>query len=113
MRVLFDNGTPRGVAAALVGHAVEEARSRGWDALRNGELLTVAEAAGFDVLLTTDRNIRHQQNLAGRTIAIVVLSKGRWRLIKMRLPEILAAVSAAAPGSFSEVEVPVGPDMVQ
>jgi hypothetical protein len=107
MRILFDNGTPRGVASALVGHVVEEARSRGWDALRNGELLTAAEAAGFDVLVTTDRNIRYQQNLAGRTIAIVVLGKGRWRLIKKRLPEILAAVSAAAPGSFTEVEIPI------
>ena len=107
MRILFDNGTPRGVAAALVGHTVEEARSRGWDALRNGELLTAAEIAGFDVLLTTDRNIRYQQNLAGRRIAVVVLSKGRWRLIMRRLPEIVAAVSGAAPGSFTEVEIPV------
>lgn len=107
MKILFDNGTPRGVAGALVGHAVEEARSRGWDALRNGELLTAAEAAGFDVLLTTDRNIRNQQNLTGRRIAIIILSKGRWRLIKTRLPEILTAVSAAAPGTFTEVEIPV------
>src|SRR5207244_5181530 len=75
MRVLFDNGTPRGVASALSGHTVEEARSRGWDALGNGELLDAAEAAGFEVLLTTDRNIRYQQNLTGRKIAIVVLGK--------------------------------------
>jgi len=57
MRVLFDNGTPRGVAAALLEHVVEEARSRGWDTLRNGELLDAAEAAAFDVFVTTDRNI--------------------------------------------------------
>jgi hypothetical protein len=57
MRVVFDNGTPRGLAAALSDHIVEEARSRGWDTLRNGELLGTAEAAGFDVFLTTDRNI--------------------------------------------------------
>ena len=107
MRILFDNGTPRGVASALVGHATEEARSRGWDTLRNGDLLTAAEAAGFDVFVTTDRNIRDQQNLTGRRIAIVVLSKGRWRLIRRRLPEILAAVVAATPGSFTEVEIPV------
>lgn len=61
MRVLFDNGTPRGLAAALVEHVVEEARSLGWDTLKNGELLSAAEAAGFEVLVTTDRNIRHQQ----------------------------------------------------
>ena len=107
MRVLFDNGTPRGVASALSDHTVEEARSRGWDTLRNGELLDAAEGAGFDVLLTTDRNIRYQQNLTGRRIAIVVLGKGRWRIIRNRLLAIAAAVDAATPGSFAEVEIPV------
>ena len=106
MRVLFDNGTPRGVASALSDHTVEEARSHGWDTFRNGDLLDAAEAAGFDVFLTTDRNIRHQQNLVGRRIAIVVLDKGRWRLIKNKLPQIAAAVAAAMPGSFVEVEIP-------
>jgi hypothetical protein len=105
MRVLFDNGTPRGVAAALSGHVVEEARARGWDTLRNGELLDAAEAAAFDVFVTTDRNLRYQQNLTGRTIAIVVLTKARWRLIRTRLPEIAAAVDAATPGSFVELEI--------
>jgi tartrate dehydratase beta subunit/fumarate hydratase class I family protein len=57
MRILFDNGTPRGVAAALSKHSVEEARSREWDTLGNGELLDQAESAGFDVFVTTDRNI--------------------------------------------------------
>lgn len=84
MRIRFDNGTPRGVAAALAEHTVEEARARGWDTLRNGELLDAAEAAGFDVFITTDRNIRYQQNVAGRRLAIVVLSTTRWRLIRMR-----------------------------
>lgn len=86
MLVLLDNGTPRGVAAALVGHTVEEARARGWDTFKNGELLAAAETAGFDVFVTTDRNLRFQQNLTGRKIAVIVLSKGRWKLIKPRLP---------------------------
>lgn len=107
MRVLFDNGTPRGVAEGLSGHTVEEARSRGWDTLGNGELLDAAEANGFDVFVTTDRNIRHQQNLRNRKLAVVVLGKARWRLIRKRLPEIAAAVAAATPGSFVEVEIPV------
>ena len=108
MRILFDNGTPRGVAAALSKHSVEEARSRGWDTLGNGELLDAAESAGFDVFVTTDRNIPYQQNLAGRKIAIVVLGSGRWRLIKNRLSEVAAAVDRAAPGSLVEVEIPLG-----
>lgn len=107
MRILFDNGTLRGVAKALLEHVVEEARTRGWDTLRNGELLDAAEAAGFDVFLTTDRNIRYQQNFSRRRIAIVILGKGRWRLMRRRLPEIVAAVNAATAGSFAEVDVPV------
>ncbi len=107
MRVLFDNGTPRGVAAALADHIVEEARSRGWDALTNGELLDAAEAAGFDVFVTTDRSIPYQQNMTTRRIAVVVLDKTRWRLIKARLPQIAGAVAAAMPGSVVEVEIPV------
>lgn len=106
MRVLFDNGTPRGIASALQGHDVEEARSHGWDTLQNGELLDAAEAAGFDVFVTTDRNLQYQQNLTLRKIAIVILGKGRWRLIKKRLPDVVAAVNAATPGSFAEVAIP-------
>ena len=107
MRVLFDNGTPRGVGAALTDHIVEEARAHGWDILRNGELLDAAEAAGFDVFVTTDRNLRYQQNLAGRKIAIIVLGNGRWRLIRNRLPTIGAAVASATPGSVAEIEIPI------
>jgi hypothetical protein len=106
MRVLFDNGTPRGVAAALREHTVEEARERGWDTLRNGELLDAAEAAGFDVFVTTDRNIPYQQNLTTRRLAVVVLSSGRWRLIRERLAEITAAVVAAPRGGYIEVDIP-------
>jgi hypothetical protein len=107
MRVLFDNGVPRGVAAALSTHVVEEARIHGWDVLRNGELLDAAEAAGFEVFVTTDRNLPYQQNLTGRRIAVVVLGKGRWTLIRLRLSAIAAAVAAAVPGRFVEVEIPV------
>ena len=106
MRVLFDNGTPRGVAAALSDHIVEEARARGWDTLANGELLDAAEAAGFDVFITTDRSIQYQQNLTRRRIAVIVLDKARWTLIKDRLADVAAAVSAAQPGSVSEVNIP-------
>src|SRR5690349_7319137 len=106
MRILFDNGTPRGVANGLPGHTVEEARAHGWDTLRNGELLDAAEAAGFDVFVTTDRSIPYQQNLSGRRIAVVVLGSGRWLLIKQRLAEIAAAVAAAPSGGYIEVDIP-------
>jgi hypothetical protein len=107
MLVLFDNGTPRNLARYLIDHhTVTEARARGWDKLENGELLGAAEAAGFDVILTTDRNLRYQQNLAGRRIAVVALGKGRWTLIKPHVAKVVAAVNSAAPGSYAEVEIP-------
>ena len=106
MLVLFDHGTPRGITPALRNHTVKEARAMGWDTLSNGELLKVAEAAGIGVLVTTDQNLRYQQNLTGRQIAIVVLSKASWPLIERRLPNIAAAVDAATPGSVTLVEIP-------
>ena len=106
MLVLLDHGTPRGVAQALLDHSVKEARAMGWDTLSNGELLKAAETAGFDVLLSTDQNLRYQQNLTGRLIAVVILGKARWQLIQPRLSDIAAAVSAATPGSFTLVDVP-------
>ena len=88
MLVLLDNNVPRGVARALTGHSVVEARERGWAEARNGELLRNAEESGFDVLVTADKNIRYQQNLAGRRIALVILTQLRWGLVKRRLPQI-------------------------
>lgn len=106
MLILLDHGTPRGIARSLEGHQVREAKEQGWDRFTNGELLAAADEAGFNVLLTTDKNIRYQQNLAGRKIAIVILAKARWRLIRLAIPQIVAAVSAAKPGTFVEVEIP-------
>lgn len=96
MLVLFDNGTPRTLARYLIDHhAVTEARARGWEQLENGDLLTVAEAAGFEVLVTTDKNLPYQQSLAGRKLAVVVLGKGRWSLIEPHVAQIVAAVNAS------------------
>jgi hypothetical protein len=107
MLVLFDNGTPRTLARYLIDHhTVTEARARGWDELENGALLNAAEAAGFDVLVTTDKNLSYQQNLSGRKIAIVVLGQGRWSLIKAQVSEVVAAINVAAPGSYTLVEIP-------
>jgi predicted nuclease of predicted toxin-antitoxin system len=107
MLVLFDNGTPRTLARYLIDrHTVTEARARGWQELENGELLAEAEAAGFEVMVTTDKNLSYQQNLSGRKIAIVVLGQGRWTLVQPYIAQVVAAVNAAIPGSFAEVEIP-------
>jgi len=106
MLILFDNGTPRGLARFLAGHTVEEARVRGWEELKNGELIEFAEQAGFEVILTTDKNIRYQQNLEARKIALVVLGHSQWPMVKLVVEAIAAAVNAAEPGSYVEVAVP-------
>ena len=84
MLVLFDHVTPAGVARSLEGHKVVKAKERGWDTLTNGALLSVAETAGFDVLLTADKNMRYQQNLEGRKIALVVLSTPQWPVVRLK-----------------------------
>ncbi len=103
---LFDHVTPRGIARYLTGHAVTKAQERGWDTLTNGDLLAEAERAGFDVLLTADKNMRYQQNLSGRRMALVVLSTPQWPLVRFRIEKIVAAVNSATPGSFAEVDIP-------
>ena len=106
MRILFDNGTPNPIARSLVGHEIAFARQTGWHELKNGELLRQAEEAGFELLLTSDKNIRYQQNLSGRKIAIIVLGNQQWPDVKLQLDRIVAAVNAAIPGSYAEVEIP-------
>lgn len=91
---------------ALTHHSVAEARDQGWDTLRNGDLLNAAEDAGFEVFITTYKNIRYQQNLSHRRIAILVLGRGRWRLIQRILPQVLSAVDGLSEGGFVELEIP-------
>ena len=106
MLILFNNGTPAHLRHALNHHMVVEATERGWDRLSNGELLSAAEAAGFELLLTTDKNMCYQQNMQGRTIAFVVLGNQQWPVLRRYVERVVAAVDAATPGSFTEVEIP-------
>src|SRR5580700_6803694 len=95
MRILFDQGVPRGLAASLGSHDVTEARKLKWERISNGAPLKLAEGAGFNLLLTTDKNLRYQQNLADRKISIVVLGQSPWWLVRRHLDAIVAAVNAA------------------
>jgi hypothetical protein len=108
MLIIFDRATPVPIRPSLAGHAVRTAAQQGWDKLGNGDLLTVAEEAGFDILLTTDKNMRYQQNLAGRKIAIVVPGQQQWPQLRPHIQRVIEAVNAATPGSFAEVEIPLG-----
>ena len=106
MRILFDHGTPAPLIPFLEGHAVTKAKDAGWDRLVNGELLKAAEEAGFEVLITTDKNMVTQQNLKGRAIAIVVLGNSQWRIVQRHVRKIASAVNAAQPGSYYKVDIP-------
>ncbi len=107
MVILFDHSVPRGVARALKGHVVTKAKDRGWSTLSNGSLLAAAEEAGFDLLVTADKNMRYQQNFTGRRIALIVLSTPQWPVVRLHLQRIAVAVDAATPGSYGEVDIPV------
>ncbi len=106
MLIRFDNGTPAPLRDALKGHVVVEAIERGWDRLLNGDLIAAAESAGFELLLTTDKNLRYQQNLKGRKIAFVVIGNQQWPTLRRHVERVVAAVNAATPGSYTEVDIP-------
>ena len=106
MRILFDNGTPRQLRRRLFNHVVVEARELGWDRIDNGALLDRAEEAGFEVLVTTDQEMRHQQNMSNRRVAVVVLTNTNWALIARRTETVREALVGIQPGEVREVNIP-------
>lgn len=106
MLSLLDQATPVPIRPSLKGHTVRTAAQQGWDRLRNGDLISAAEDAGFEMLLTTDKNMRYQQNLAGRKIAVLILSRQQWVQLRPHVQLVVDAIKSAAPGSFTEVEIP-------
>ena len=102
MRILFDQGTPAPLRQALRDHSVSTAHEMGWAKLGNGDLLSAAEAA-FDAFITTDQNLRYQQNLGMRRLAILVLPTTSWPMIQRHLPKVSAAVDALRSGDFVEL----------
>jgi len=109
LRILLDQSVPRAVGRLLAGHEVGWAADRGWQELLNGELLKVAEEAGFAALVTADQSIRYQQNLDGRQLALVVLTTNNWRVLRENSGLIADAVNRVQPGSYEEVEFPRPP----
>ena len=106
MLVLFDQGTPVPIRKFLKGHVVQTTAQRGWEELKNGELLKAAEEAGFEVFPTPDKNMRYQQNLAIRTIALVVLGNPQWPVLRQYVDRVVLAVNTAKRGTYIEVEIP-------
>jgi len=106
MLILFDQGTPVGIRDFLQGHVVKTAYEEGWSTLLNGDLLREAEKAGFQVLLTTDKNIVYQQNLSLAKIAVVALGRSKWSLVQLALEQIRKAIEAAQPGTYTLIDIP-------
>ena len=90
----------------LSRHAVETAYEKGWGGLKNGDLLTRAEAEGFDALVTTDQNLRYQQNLSGRQIGVVVLLTTSRPRIRKHVALVARALDNLPPGGYEEVAFP-------
>jgi hypothetical protein len=102
MKILFDQGTPVPLRRYLMSHVVDTAFERGWSALHNGVLLDVAEQEGYDLLITTDQNLRYQQRLADRQLSIIVLLSTSWPRIQLRIDTIQAAVANSVAGGYQE-----------
>lgn len=107
MKLLFDQGTPAPLRGYLQEHTVDTLAEKCWSDKDNGELLDLAVRDGYEVFVTTDQNLRYQQNLAGRAVRIVVLLGTAWPDIRLRVREISKAISSVRPGEASEVSIRV------
>src|SRR5712692_9278195 len=105
MRILFDQGTPVPLRRYLTSQVVDTAFERGWSALHNGALLDVAEQEGYALVMTTDQNLRYQQRLADRQLAIILLLSTSWPRIQLRIDTIQAAVASIGAGGYQEIPI--------
>ena len=106
MRILFDQGTPAPLRNHPAPHEVSTAFELSWGQLKNDDLLSEAEKAGFDVLVTTDQNLKYPQNLSTRRIGVVVIDTTSWPCIKKGVAGAIDAVSRIEPGGYVEVAIP-------
>ena len=104
MKILFDQGTPAPLRRAPSGHVIFTAFEQGWSNLQNGELIRVAEADGFAALITTDQNLKYQQNLRDRKLAILVLPPTSWPKIQNHLDKVSTAVNSLRLGEYRELD---------
>ena len=106
MRVLFDQGTPVPLRALLNNHVVTTVFELGWSRLQNGELLLQAEQAGYELFVTTDQNLRYQQNIADRSLAVAVLMAASWPRVERHAAQVVAQIDALSVGGYAEILIP-------
>ena len=105
MNIVLDQATRRPLPSYLPDHAVHTRYELGWSELQNGEILDRAEADGFDLFITTDQSIQHQQELARRRISVIVLMNTNWNLVRLRATAIAATIGRIGPGQYLEIEI--------
>lgn len=105
MRIVFDQNVPRALRNLLPGHDVRTAAEMGWSTLANGDLVDAAERAGFEAMITADRNLRFQVDISARAFAVIILSTNHWPTLQRGVPAILGALQRARPGSYQVVAV--------
>ena len=106
MKLLFDQGTPVPLRKFLRGHQTDTAAELGWSAIGNGELIAAAEAAGYDAIITTDQNLKYQQNLDVRVISIVVLKTTSWPRIERSVGTVVSEIESMTPKGYKEIDIP-------
>jgi glutamate racemase len=105
VKILFDQGTPVPLRKHLAEHEISTAFEKNWSHLKNGELLQQAEEEGFEVLITTDQNLRYQQNLQERKIAIVVLMSTSWPKMQRNITAVVESINAMKVRDYLEVAI--------
>ena len=105
MGILFDQGTPVPLRRYLTEHSVTTAYEEGWSNLSNGDLLKSAEGKGYQIFVTTDRNLRYQQNLSDRQIAIVVLLSTSWPKIRTQTDKVCGVINEIKLGDYAEISI--------
>jgi predicted nuclease of predicted toxin-antitoxin system len=106
MKILFDQGTPVPLRSFLSDHEITTAFEMGWQTLENGELLAAAEGENFELVITTDQNLRYQQNLKQRKIAIIVLLSTSWPRIRKHTSAISTSIGKCHAGEYFEIPIP-------
>ena len=104
-RVIFDENLPRPLIKEIIGHNLSTVQDEKWAGANNGELLNLMEAAGWEVFVTADKNLRYQQDLSSRAIAIVELPTNRWPIVQKLVGSIQKAIDDASVGSYFQVEL--------
>jgi hypothetical protein len=105
MKILFDQGTLVPLRHALPTESVTTVYEQGWSTLQNGQLLAMAEQAGFDIFITTDQNLKYQQQITGKHLAILVLGSTSWPRIKPHSDTLRQVVEQLGPGAYHEFPI--------